>query len=101
MWWTHGKFREWFPTGQLKEEGSAAFGRFQDTFKTYYLSGILRRHDVYEKDSLISGHCYGQDSSEIAYFPYEEKPEFEGGQKEMFKFLSQNVKYPEKHVKMV
>jgi TonB family protein len=94
MWWTHGKFREWFPSGQLKKEGTYTFYQLQDTLKTYYLTGVLRRQDVYEKDSLISGHCYAKDSSEIAYFPYEQMPEFEGGQKEMFQFLMKNVKYP-------
>jgi TonB family protein len=95
VWWRYGSFREWYPSGQLKAEGQYLFDRLHDNLKTYYPNGVLRRNDMYHIDTLLQGHCYAKDSSEIAHFPYQENPEFQGGLNEMFKFLSENVKYPE------
>jgi TonB family protein len=95
VWWKYGSFREWYPSGQLKVEGSFIFDRLHDNLKTYYSNGVLRRNDVYYIDSLKSGHCYAQDSSEVAYFPYLEKAEFIGGERALFQFLANTIKYPE------
>jgi TonB family protein len=95
VWWKYGSFREWFPSGLLKVEGSYIFDRLHDNLKTYYQNGIVRRNDIYYIDTLRQGHCYAQDSSEIAYFPYQENPEFQGGQAEMFKYLANTIVYPE------
>ena len=93
-WWTFGRFREWYPSGQLKVEGTHVVNHLHDTLKTYYLSGILRRKDVYFKDTLLLGECFAENSSKITYFPYKEQPEFRGGLQGMFQYLSENIKYP-------
>jgi TonB family protein len=95
VWWKYGSFREWYSSGQLKAEGSFIFDRLHDNLKTYYPNGALRRNDVYYIDSLKSGHCYAQDSSEVAHFPYIETAEFQGGQLALFQFLAKTIKYPE------
>ena len=51
------------------------------------------RHDVYRLDTLVKGQCYAPDSSEIAYIPYKEQPEFKGGERKMFEYLGNNVRY--------
>jgi TonB family protein len=94
VWWRYGSFREWYPSGQLKVEGSYIFERFHDNLKTYYPNSALKRHDVYYLDTLRQAHCYAPDSTEIAHFPYQEPPEFNGGQLEMFQFLGNNTVYP-------
>jgi TonB family protein len=94
VWWRYGGFREWFPTGQLKVEGNFIYDRFHDELKTYYPNGVLKRKDVYYIDTLREGHCYAQDSSEITHFPYQENPEFIGGQAKMFQYLGNSVTYP-------
>jgi TonB family protein len=93
VWWRYGSHREWYPSGQLKTEISYLFDRFHDALKTYYPNGGLRRSDVYYIDTLRQGHCYAQDSSEIKHFPYQVSPEFKGGQREMFQYLANNIKY--------
>jgi TonB family protein len=95
VWWKYGSFREWYPSGQLKVEGSYIFDRLHDHLKTYYPNGVLRRDEVYYIDSLKSGHCYAQDSSEVPHFPYIEKAEFKGGQAALFNFLAKAINYPE------
>jgi TonB family protein len=95
VWWKYGSFHEWFSSGQLKTEGSYLFDRLHDNLKTYYPNGVLRRSDIYYIDTLKSGHCYAQDSSEIAYFAYREQPEFQGGLTAMFQFIADNIVYPE------
>jgi TonB family protein len=94
VWWKYGSHREWYPSGQLKTEISYLYDRFHDNLKTYYPNGALRRNDVYYIDTLRQGHCYAQDSSELAYFPYQVNPEFKGGQREMFQYLGKNTIYP-------
>ena len=93
VWWKYGLSREWYASGQLKEECSFLFDRLHNDLKTYHPNGALRRHDVYRLDTLVKGQCYALDSSEIAYIPYREQPEFEGGQQQMFRYLANNVKY--------
>jgi TonB family protein len=99
VWWKYGSFREWYPSGQLKVEGNYIYDRFHDNLKTYYPNGALKRNDVYYVDTLRQAHCYAPDSTEIAHFPYEELPEFKGGQREMFQFLADNIDYPRKALK--
>ncbi len=94
VWWRYGSFKEWFPSGQLKAEGSCVFDLLHDNLKTYYPNGVLRRNDTYYIDTLRTGHCYAQDSSEITHFPYFQKPEFEGGERTLFQYLANNVTYP-------
>jgi TonB family protein len=94
VWWKYGGFREWYPSGQLKVEGSYVYDRFHENLKTYYPNGALKRNDVYYIDTLRQAHCYALDSTEIAHFPYQEPPEFKGGQREMFQFLGNNTVYP-------
>lgn len=93
VWWKYGLAREWYQSGQLKEESSYFFDRLQNDLKTYHPNGTLKRHDVYRLDTLVKGQCYALDSSEIAYIPYKEMPEFKGGLQKMFEYLGNNVKY--------
>lgn len=93
VWWKYGLSREWYQSGQLKEESTYFFDRLHNDFKTYYPNGTLRRHDFYRLDTLVKGQCYALDSSKIAYIPYKEIPEFKGGLQKMFEYLGNNVRY--------
>ncbi len=70
-----------------------------DDLKTYYPNGALKRNDTYYIDTLREAHCYAIDSTEITHFPYYGRPEFKGGQREMFQFLADNIDYPRKALK--
>lgn len=96
VWWKYGPAREWYASGQLKEESTYLFNRLHNDLKTYYPNGALRRHDVYRLDTLVEGQCYALDSSKIAYIPYKEQPEFKGGLQKMFEYLGSNVLYDER-----
>jgi TonB family protein len=95
-WRLNGRLLSWYPSGQLKSECNNVMGVLQDSFKSYYPSGVLKRLDVYHKGVFEKGQCFDENQREILYFPYEINPEFIGGQRVMFQFLADNIKYPKK-----
>lgn len=95
MWW-HGTYREWHSLGQLKTEANYNMGRLDKDLKTYYINGKLRRHDIYDNDSLTIGKCFNNKGEPVNYFPYMVQPEYPKGQAALFNFLSDNIKYPKK-----
>jgi TonB family protein len=92
-WWQYGFFKQWYPSGQLKVEGTYLFDCLHGELKTYYPNGSLRRRDEYRRDTLLKGQCYAPDSSEMLYVSYKEQPKFKGGERKMFEFLANNTRY--------
>jgi TonB family protein len=90
----HGNFVEWYESGELKVRGAYFAGQLQGTLETFYRNGKLKRDDLYAFDTLKSGHCFDSLGTEITYFPYYIQPEFIGGAEALFRFLSNNIKYP-------
>ena len=90
----HGLLREWYSNGQLKYEQNFRLNKFDGTVKSYWLNGNLKRDDVYSNDTLITGACYDSTGVKVDYFPFAEMPAFKGGDKKLFSFLANNVRYP-------
>ena len=90
----HGLMREWYSNGQLKHEQNFRLNKFNGTVKSYWLNGNLKRDDVYSNDTLITGACYDSTGVKVDYFPFAEMPAFKGGDKKLFSFLANNVRYP-------
>ena len=90
----HGLMREWYSNGQLKHEQNFRLNKFDGTVKSYWLNGNLKRDDVYSNDTLITGACYDSTGVKVDYFPFAEMPAFKGGDKKLFSFLANNVRYP-------
>ncbi len=89
-----GKSRVWFENGQLKSEIDYSYNSFNGLIVTYWKNGQLKRKDVFEKDKFIEGVCYDSLGSVVEYFPYEKMPQYPGGDQMLFRYLSQNVRYP-------
>lgn len=94
VWYRYGAFKKWFPSGQIKTEGTFVYDRFQDDLKTYYPSGKLRRHDVFHLDTLLKGRCFNERGDTVPHFAYYQNPEYKNGQKELFQFLGNTIRYP-------
>lgn len=90
----HGLMREWYSNGQLKHEQNFRLNKFDGTVKSYWLNGNLKHDDVYSNDTLITGACYDSTGVKVDYFPFAEMPAFKGGDKKLFSFLANNVRYP-------
>jgi TonB family protein len=90
-----GIHKFYYSNGNIKSIVNIQKGLFHGSIKTYYKTGELKRDDVFENDSLISGKCYTRDGKDTTYYPYQVKASFPGGTKELMKFISKNVQYPE------
>ncbi len=90
----HGSFMEWFESGDLKAKGGYFAGKLQGELITFHENQRYKRKDDYRLDTLVSGHCFDSLGNEIAHFDYYSPPEYIEGEKALYKFLGQNVKYP-------
>lgn len=90
-----GKTQIWREKGILKEEISYKNDKYHGEYKTYWKNGKLKRNDLYENDSLISGICYDTSGNKVPYFKIESDPEFPGGLDSLYSFLKRNMNYPD------
>jgi hypothetical protein len=53
--------RKWWSNGQLKYEAhhyQGHYNEYEGTINSYYATGVLQRHDVYQAGKLLDGTCY-------------------------------------------
>ena len=94
----HGRFLEYYESGQLHLQGDFIANKRQGDFLVYYLDGTLRRRDHYEAGQRTAGECFGPDGHPIEYFEYEQYPvyrEGDGGIKAIVTAIQQRVRYPQ------
>ena len=94
IWKQDGKFKECYDNGQLSKEIDYRNGKIDGQLLTYWENGQLKRRDNYESGKFVVGTCFDSEGNEIKYFPYEIKPQFPGGEKEMFSYLYRMIRYP-------
>ncbi len=94
-----GKSILYYDNGQTKSICEIKNGKLQGDLVTYYLSGTIRRKDFYSNDELIKGNCYTESGLDTTYFEYEIMPQFPGGEREMYNFISRNIVYPKKAIR--
>ena len=93
----HGRFLEYYESGQLHLQEDFVANKRQGDFLVYYLDGKLRRRDHYEAGKRTAGECFGPDGHAIEYFEYEQQPiylEGDGGIMAIVKGIQQRVRYP-------
>jgi protein TonB len=90
----NGLSRNWDQSGYLKSEMEYADNKLHGKLMTYWPDGKIKRKDIYESGKLLTGNCYDSIGKEVKYFPYEQMPQFPGGEQFLFKFLTYNVRYP-------
>ncbi len=87
---------KWFENGGLQLKAFYKDGQLNGEFITYWPNGKLRRKDVYDNGKLVTGNCFDSIGNNLnEYFPYETMPMFPGGDKKLFAYLLNEVKYPE------
>lgn len=91
-----GEEWKWFENGKTQMQAFYKDGQLQGEFRTFWSNGKQRRYDIYENGKLIEGNCFDSLGNKIPkYFPYMTVPKFPGGDKNLFKYLGEQVKYPE------
>jgi TonB family protein len=84
----------WHGNGQIKAEKNYKKNQYDGILKTYWKNGQLKRKDLYELNKFVEGICYDSIGNQVEHYPYELMPQFPGGEKMLFMYLSRNVKYP-------
>lgn len=92
-----GKETEWNEDGQKISETNYKEGKFEGEKLTFWSNGQIKRKEVYKEGVSQGGAVeYTSVGKEYLFTIVEQMPEFPGGDNALFKFLSDNVKYPRK-----
>ncbi|MBK8704688.1 MAG: energy transducer TonB [Saprospiraceae bacterium] len=62
----------------------------------YHPNGQLKRQDLYEDGVFISGNCYTASGLDTTHYDYVVLPQYPGGETALMKFISSQLKYPNK-----
>jgi len=90
----NGVWTYWYEDGKIRRESNFKGGKFDGELRTYWENGTLKRHDVYESGKLKKGEVWDSLGKEEAYYDFMIMPEFKGGERELMKFIYENIKYP-------
>lgn len=90
-----GVFNYYHDNGKVKRKLKYCNGQLNGLVLGYSDNEELIRRELYENDSLMYGKVFDYNGNEIDYYPYFSHAEYTGGEEELIKFLSLNVKYPE------
>lgn len=83
-----------YKNGQLSEERMYSNNKLSGSHKTYWPNGQLRRLDNYNDGTWIEGKCYKQDGTDTAWFAFETRAAFPGGNDSLRLFIARNFRYP-------
>ncbi len=89
-----GTYKEWYESGQLRKEIGFKSGNKNGQCLTYWENQKTKRIERFDNGKSIEGKCFDKDGKEVKYYPYEQMPEFLGGNQAMFAFLSSSIRYP-------
>lgn len=90
----NGKYKEWYPNGNLRKNIDYKKGNFDGELLTYWDNGQLKRQDTYNDGKLIRGKCFTYEGKDADYSTYEQMPEFPGGERALFEFINRSLIYP-------
>ena len=89
-----GVIKQYYPEGKLLSLSEYKNGKIHGDFKAFYISGKIKRTDKYENDKLILGKCFTEAGLDTTFYTFEEFPRYPGGERAMFGFVHNNLRYP-------
>ncbi len=92
----HGKLKGWYESGEIQKDIDYENGELNGQLLTYWRNGQLKRQDIYRSGKLSEGAVWDSAGSKIQYYDYEIMPQFPGGEKQLFKHLGKNIRYPKR-----
>ena len=89
-----GLTRNYYTNGNLKTEISFKDGVFNGPLKTYYPNQRLKRAELYENGTFVTGKCFTQAGYDTTHYAYQTDPQFPGGTDALQDFLEKNSRTP-------
>lgn len=91
-----GEYICYYSSGKIDYRGAYIKGKEVGEFLYYYndTTHEIRRKENYSIGELKEGYCYTQEGKDTTYFPYQEMPQFFGGEKALQNYLSKELYYP-------
>jgi protein TonB len=83
-------------TGKIKSEIEYQNNNYHGKLKTYYDNGQLKRDENYLDGKLIDSRCYTLNGKDTTNYPYEVAARYPGGENALMRYISTNIKYPNK-----
>ncbi|RDI57415.1 energy transducer TonB [Flavobacterium glaciei] len=90
----HGTSERWYKNGAKEMLTNYSKGKQEGVQTRYFENGQIKRTENFKKGEFIDGKCFDENGTEIEFFPYFIKPEFPGGMKAFYDFISSNFKAP-------
>lgn len=94
-----GVQKTWYKSGAIRSEIGYEQGKKEGFLLTYWENGRLKRKDFFKNGKFKKGTCWDEAGNSIAHFDYFIMPEFPGGDRNFYQYLSKNVRYPLKSYK--
>ncbi len=82
--------------GKTKSEIGFLNNVYHGKLKTFYENGQLKRDEKYQEGKLLESQCHGINGKDTTNYPFEVNARFPGGEKALMKYISTNIKYPNK-----
>ena len=83
-------------TGKIKSEIEYQNNNYHGKLKTYYDNGQLKRDENYLDGKLIDSRCYTLHGKDTTNYPYEVAASYPVGENALMRYISTNIKYPNK-----
>jgi protein TonB len=91
-----GKWSSYYLAGQLGMVETYKDDNLDGDFILYYPDGKLRRKEIHKDTVVTNAKCYDKSGKEVAYYPYQQMPRFNG---DLYDYLAKNTVYPKRDVK--
>ena len=88
----HGVSTSWYDDGQLAIQQTFLRGQRDGALVAYYPNGQLKRQTQYTDGYEMLGQCFAPTGEPLAFFPYERPPLYPGGQLQLIKEISRQVR---------
>ncbi|TXK33737.1 hypothetical protein FVR03_18945 [Pontibacter qinzhouensis] len=89
----------WNKEGQLVLRETYENNKLTDSLISYYATGGIKRLEIYKDDEMLEGYVYEEDGTQITYYPFEQMPQFPGGDQAMFQYINRKIKFPKSALK--
>jgi protein TonB len=89
-----GYSKEFHEDGTTRYHANYKNNKLHGELTSFYISGQLKRKDIYEIGEFVSGNCYTSSGMDTTYYDYRIAPVFIGGEEARIRYLINNIKYP-------
>lgn len=91
----NGKYEEWYISGEKRLSCFYSNNELNGEFRVFYRNGIVKRMELWKNGKWQDGECYDENGNKTEYCSYQEIAEFVGGLPKLYKYIGQNLTYPE------